>query len=82
MSSVNGYIPVSFNQAIEATTPFFTAIFAFLVTYRSESGLVYVMLLPVVPGIVLASNNEPFFYLFDFKVCIGSTSCRAQKSVV
>ncbi|CAA6673605.1 unnamed protein product [Spirodela intermedia] len=30
------YIPVSFNQAVGATTPFFTAIFAFLLTCRRE----------------------------------------------
>ncbi|KMZ57534.1 Nucleotide-sugar transporter family protein [Zostera marina] len=76
------YIPVSFNQAIGATTPFFTAIFAFLITCRSESGLVYATLLPVVLGIVLASNSEPLFHLFGFIVCIGSTAGRALKSVV
>ncbi|KAF7828345.1 putative sugar phosphate/phosphate translocator [Senna tora] len=51
------YLPVSFNQAIGATTPFFTAIFAFLITCKKESGGVYLALLPVVFGIVLASNK-------------------------
>ncbi|XP_021296423.1 probable sugar phosphate/phosphate translocator At1g12500 isoform X1 [Herrania umbratica] len=76
------YIPVSFNQAIGATTPFFTAIFAFLITCRKESAEVYFALLPVVFGIVLASNSEPLFNLFGFLVCIGSTAGRALKSVV
>ncbi|KAL1069244.1 hypothetical protein V6Z11_D12G253400 [Gossypium hirsutum] len=76
------YIPVSFNQAIGATTPFFTAIFAFLITCKKESGEVYFALLPVVFGIVLASNSEPLFNLFGFLVCIGSTAGRALKSVV
>ena len=76
------YLPVSFNQAIGATTPFFTAIFAFLITCRKESGAVYLALLPVVFGIVLASNSEPLFHLFGFIVCIGSTAGRALKSVV
>ena len=31
------YIPVSFNQAIGATTPFFTAVLAFVVQQRIES---------------------------------------------
>ncbi|XP_028070912.1 probable sugar phosphate/phosphate translocator At1g12500 [Camellia sinensis] len=31
------YLPVSFNQAIGSTTPFFTAIFAFLITFKKES---------------------------------------------
>ncbi|KAJ6347541.1 hypothetical protein OIU76_004090 [Salix suchowensis] len=76
------YLPVSFNQAIGATTPFFTAIFAFLITCRKESAGVYCALLPVVFGIVLASNSEPLFHLFGFLVCVGSTAGRALKSVV
>ncbi|XP_039022679.1 probable sugar phosphate/phosphate translocator At1g12500 isoform X2 [Hibiscus syriacus] len=76
------YIPVSFNQAIGATTPFFTAIFAFLITCKKESAKVYFALLPVVFGIVLGSNSEPLFNLFGFLVCIGSTAGRALKSVV
>lgn len=76
------YIPVSFNQAIGATTPFFTAIFAFLITCKKESAEVYCTLLPVVFGIVLASNSEPLFNLFGFLVCVGSTAGRALKSVV
>ncbi|XWS52453.1 hypothetical protein CRYUN_Cryun11dG0071700 [Craigia yunnanensis] len=35
------YIPVSFNQTIGATTPFFTAIFAFLITCKKETAEVY-----------------------------------------
>lgn len=76
------YLPVSFNQAIGATTPFFTAIFAFLITCKKETGEVYLALLPVVLGIVLASNSEPLFHLFGFLVCVGSTAGRALKSVV
>ncbi|KAJ8767629.1 hypothetical protein K2173_018187 [Erythroxylum novogranatense] len=76
------YLPVSFNQAIGATTPFFTAIFAFLITCKKESAEVYCALLPVVCGIVLASNSEPLFHLFGFLVCVGSTAGRALKSVV
>ncbi|KAF9614663.1 hypothetical protein IFM89_019791 [Coptis chinensis] len=76
------YLPVSFNQAIGATTPFFTAVFAFLITCKKESGEVYLALMPVVLGIVLASNSEPLFHLFGFLVCVGSTAGRALKSVV
>ncbi|XP_052210790.1 probable sugar phosphate/phosphate translocator At1g12500 [Diospyros lotus] len=76
------YLPVSFNQAIGATTPFFTAIFAFLITCKKESAEVYLALVPVVFGIVLASNSEPLFHLFGFLVCVGSTAGRALKSVV
>ncbi|KAK4796127.1 hypothetical protein SAY86_028453 [Trapa natans] len=76
------YIPVSFNQAIGATTPFFTAIFAFLITFKRETAEVYLALIPVVFGIVLSSNSEPLFNLFGFLVCVGSTAGRALKSVV
>ncbi|KAL3645609.1 hypothetical protein CASFOL_010789 [Castilleja foliolosa] len=76
------YLPVSFNQAIGATTPFFTAIFAFIITCKKESAEVYLALVPVVLGIVLASNSEPLFHLFGFLVCVGSTAGRALKSVV
>lgn len=76
------YIPVSFNQAIGATTPFFTAVFAFVVTCKRESAEVYLALLPVVMGIVVASNSEPLFHLFGFLICVGSTAGRALKSVV
>ncbi|XP_010276035.1 PREDICTED: probable sugar phosphate/phosphate translocator At1g12500 [Nelumbo nucifera] len=76
------YLPVSFNQAIGATTPFFTAVFAFIITCKKESAEVYLALLPVVFGIVLASNSEPLFHLFGFLICVGSTAGRALKSVV
>ncbi|KAJ4955524.1 hypothetical protein NE237_012307 [Protea cynaroides] len=76
------YIPISFNQAIGATTPFFTAVFAFLITCKKESVQVYFALVPVVFGIVVASNSEPLFHLFGFLICIGSTAGRALKSVV
>ncbi|XP_040990336.1 probable sugar phosphate/phosphate translocator At1g12500 [Juglans microcarpa x Juglans regia] len=76
------YLPVSFNQAIGATTPFFTAIFAFVIICNKESAEVYLALLPVVFGIVLASNSEPLFHLFGFLICVGSTAGRALKSVV
>ncbi|KAG6780553.1 hypothetical protein POTOM_013415 [Populus tomentosa] len=65
-----------------ATTPFFTAIFAFLITCNKELAEVYCAPLPVVFGIVLASNSEHLFHLFGFLVCVGSTAGRALKSVV
>ncbi|CAL9759140.1 unnamed protein product [Musa acuminata subsp. burmannicoides] len=76
------FLPVSFNQAVGATTPFFTAIFALAITCRREPPAVYVALLPVVLGIVLASNSEPLFHPLGFLLCLGSTSGRALKSVV
>ncbi|KAL6980640.1 hypothetical protein U1Q18_022278 [Sarracenia purpurea var. burkii] len=50
------YLPVSFNQAIGATTPFFTAVFAFVVTSERESWLTYATLVPVITGVIIASE--------------------------
>uniref|UniRef100_A0A7N0ZWF8 Sugar phosphate transporter domain-containing protein n=1 Tax=Kalanchoe fedtschenkoi TaxID=63787 RepID=A0A7N0ZWF8_KALFE len=76
------YLPVSFNQAVGATTPFFTAVFAYLMTLKKEAWLTYVTLIPVVAGVVIASGGEPSFNLFGFLMCIGATAARALKSVV
>ncbi|KAM0953258.1 putative sugar phosphate transporter domain-containing protein [Dioscorea sansibarensis] len=76
------YLPVSFNQAVGATTPFFTAVFAYLMTVKREAWITYVTLIPVVTGVVIASGGEPSFHLFGFLMCIGATAARALKSVL
>ncbi|KAL3037931.1 hypothetical protein AAZX31_01G100200 [Glycine max] len=76
------YIPVSFNQAIGATTPFFTAVFAYAVSAKREAWVTYATLLPVVAGVVVASGGEPSFHLFGFVICVSSTAARAFKSVL
>ncbi|CAN1124702.1 UDP-URONIC ACID TRANSPORTER 1 [Linum perenne] len=48
------YLPVSFNQAVGATTPFFTAVFAYLMTFKREAWVTYFALVPVVVGVVIA----------------------------
>ena len=50
------FLPVSFNQAVGATTPFFTAVFAYLMTFKRESWLTYATLIPVVGGVIIASG--------------------------
>lgn len=50
------FLPVSFNQAVGATTPFFTAVFAFLLTAKREAWVTYATLVPVVTGVVIASG--------------------------
>lgn len=62
------FLPVSFNQAIGATTPFFTAVFAAAMTMKREAWPVYGSLVPVVVGIMVASgvsieilNSENFY---------------------
>ncbi|GJP42541.1 hypothetical protein CLOM_g2094 [Closterium sp. NIES-68] len=76
------YLPVSFNQAIGATTPFFTAFFAYIMTFKREAWVTYAALIPVVMGVVIASGSEPSFHLFGFIICIAATAARALKTVV
>ncbi|XP_042481517.1 UDP-URONIC ACID TRANSPORTER 1-like [Macadamia integrifolia] len=76
------YLPVSFNQAVGATTPFFTAVFAYLLTLKKEAWVTYAALIPVVTGVIIASGGEPSFHLFGFIVCISATAARAFKSVL
>ncbi|XP_011622979.1 probable sugar phosphate/phosphate translocator At5g04160 isoform X2 [Amborella trichopoda] len=76
------FLPVSFNQAVGATTPFFTALFAYLMTFKREAWLTYAALVPVVAGVVIASGGEPSFHLYGFIMCIGATAARAFKSVL
>lgn len=76
------YLPVSFNQAVGATTPFFTAVFAYLMTMKREAWLTYVTLIPVVTGVMITSGGEPSFHLFGFIMCIGATAARALKTVL
>ncbi|KAF5204082.1 Udp-uronic acid transporter [Thalictrum thalictroides] len=76
------YLPVSFNQAVGATTPFFTALFAFMITLKREAWVTYAALVPVVAGVVIASGGEPSFNLFGFIMCISATAARAFKSVL
>ncbi|KAK9289392.1 hypothetical protein L1049_007547 [Liquidambar formosana] len=76
------YLPVSFNQAVGATTPFFTAVFAYLMTLKREAWVTYAALVPVVAGVVIASGGEPSFHLYGFIMCISATAARAFKSVL
>ncbi|KDP26086.1 hypothetical protein JCGZ_21119 [Jatropha curcas] len=76
------YLPVSFNQAIGATAPFFTAVFAYLLTFKRESWVTYAALVPVVAGVIIATGGQPGFHLYGFTICISATAARAFKSVL
>ena len=61
------YLPVSFTQAVGATTPFFTAVFACFMTTKKEDWLTYVTLIPVVTGVFIATGvRNKLKYLFFF----------------
>ncbi|KAJ0020245.1 hypothetical protein Pint_32618 [Pistacia integerrima] len=69
-------------RTVGATTPFFTAVFACLMTFKREAWLTYVTLIPVVAGVIIATGGEPSFHLFGFIMCLGATAARALKSVL
>jgi hypothetical protein len=73
------YLPVSFNQAVGATTPFFTAVLAYAVAARREACATYGALVPVVAGVVIATGvkSPPTSIPFRF-VCLPPTPQIAQ----
>ena len=76
------FIPVSFNQAIGATTPAFTALLAAVMMGHRESKSVYLSLIPVIVGIIIASGAEPMFNMAGFLAALTATAGRALKSVL
>ena len=64
------FLPVSFNQPVGATTPFFTALFAYLVTFKREAWITYATLLPVVAGVAIASGVSLFIFYFRDNLAI------------
>lgn len=76
------FIPVSFNQAIGATTPAFTAVLHTFMTGEIESRSVYLTLAPIIAGIVLASGAEPMFHMVGFLAAFSAVAGRALKSVL
>jgi drug/metabolite transporter (DMT)-like permease len=76
------YIPVSFTQAIGATTPAFTAVLSFIIFAQSEHWKVYMSLIPIIVGIIIASHAEPLFHIIGFIAAVSATSARAMKSVL
>jgi drug/metabolite transporter (DMT)-like permease len=75
-------IPISYNQAIGATTPVFTALFAALFQRRFETWQVYLSLVPIVMGVIIASGAEPLFVFVGFAAALFATAARAAKSVL
>ena len=53
------FIPVSFNHAISATDPAFTALFGAVLLGRREARATYTALIPIVAGTALASGVRP-----------------------
>eukprot|EP00891_Asterochloris_glomerata_P008922 jgi/Astpho2/8922/e_gw1.00133.114.1_t len=76
------YIPVSFNQAIGATTPAWTAVLGWCLYGSRETVMTYSTLIPLMLGIVINTGFEPSFNLIGFTACMAATGARALKSVM
>ena len=68
------YLHVSFTQAIGATTPFFTAVMAFLLQGTRETTPTYLALIPVMAGVIIASGGEPNFHVLGFSLAMLATA--------
>ena len=76
------FLPVSFTQAIGATTPAATALLGFVIARQRETAAVYFSLVPIVVGIIVASHAESLFHLFGFAAAVSATGARVLKSVL
>eukprot|EP00793_Prasinoderma_coloniale_P001113 PRCOL_00006104-RA len=76
------YIPVSFNQAIGATTPAWTAGIAYAFAGTTEKRSTYLALAPVILGVVLATGAEPSFRFVGLVAALTATVMRGIKSVL
>jgi drug/metabolite transporter (DMT)-like permease len=66
------YLPISFNQAVGATAPLFTALFAYIATSKREPWLAYAALIPVVTGLIIASGVRIRIYTY---ICVCMYVC-------
>ena len=69
-------------QAISATTPAFVAVLALVMMRQRETRGVYLALIPVMAGLVVATGAEPSFNVLGFAATIIATSLRALKTVL
>lgn len=76
------FIPLSFSQAIGATTPVFRAATAAMLLRTRERLTVYATLAPIVGGVVLATGFEPSFHALGFEAAIAAAVARSLKAVL
>lgn len=69
-------------QAVSATTPAFVAALALALLKQREHWAVYVALVPVMAGLVIATGAEPSFHVVGFAATVGATALRALKTVL
>ena len=84
----NVSIPADFTQAIGATTPLFTAALAFVMLGQTEPRRVYLTLIPVVAGVVLATGDaismcscNMWLQNKDVQRCTAAATHRSQQKL-
>ena len=74
------YIEVSFEQALSASTPVFTAIFSVIILQKINPLIVWITLVPVVGGAVLCVQGEHSATRAGIGLVISANVLRALKS--
>mmetsp|Transcript_1645 Transcript_1645/g.4737 ORF Transcript_1645/g.4737 Transcript_1645/m.4737 type:complete len:332 (-) Transcript_1645:333-1328(-) len=80
--SALGFIPVSFNEMISATTPLFTALISYSLQGETQTCDKATALLLVAVGAGVSSGGEPSWNLIGFMLALTSTCTRALKAVL
>jgi len=74
------YVEVSFEQALSASTPAFTALLGYVVLGKVERVIVWVTLVPVIGGALVSMKGEPDASLVGVALIFTANSLRAIKS--
>jgi solute carrier family 35 protein E4 len=76
------HVEVSFAMTIGATAPLFTVIISAIVLAKQYSRFVYMSLVPIIVGMLMASKGEMHFDMVGFTCCTIGVIFRAVKSVI
>ena len=74
------YVEVSFEQALSASTPAFTAIFGYFILGKVERPCIWVTLIPVIGGALISMHGEPHAVPAGICLVLAANASRAFKS--
>jgi len=74
------YVEVSFEQALSASTPAFTALLGYVVLGKVERIIVWMTLVPVIGGALVSMKGEPGASPIGVALIFTANSLRAMKS--
>lgn len=74
------YIEVSFEQALSASTPFFTALFGYVILGRVERQRTWITLIPVICGALMSLHGELRLSSLGMSLVFAANTARALKS--